>query len=110
MVQSPSPSSSGSSASNSSSGFSRQSLDPVTRNALRYTVSANEYELLHQYLISRAPAVKKRAPPPRRYEAIVQSQHDETISTVRASLRVFITAYLGLKGWDVISRRLRASP
>ncbi|THY37925.1 hypothetical protein D6C98_10556 [Aureobasidium pullulans] len=105
MVQSP-PSSAASSASSSN----RQNLDPVTRNALRYTVSAKEYELLHQYLVSRAPSVQKRALPPKKYEAIVESKHDASISTVRASLRVFITAYSGLKAWDVISRRLRPSP
>jgi hypothetical protein len=104
MVQSP-PSSAASSASSSS----RQNLDPVTRNALRYTISAKEYELLHQYLASRAPSVQKRALPPRRYEAIVEGKHDASVSTVRASLRVFAMTYTALKGWDVISRRLRPS-
>ncbi|KAI5246087.1 hypothetical protein E4T43_02857 [Aureobasidium subglaciale] len=102
MVQSPS-----SSAASSASSINRQNLDPVTRTALRYTISAKEYEVLHQYLASRAPSVQKRALPPRRFEAIVETKHDDSVSTVRASLRVFITAYLGLKGWDVISRRLR---
>jgi len=104
MVQSP-PSSAASSASSSS----RQNLDPITRNALRYTVSAKEYELLHQYLASRAPAVQKRALPPRKYEAIVESKHDASVSTVRASLRVFAATYTALKAWDVISRRIRPS-
>ncbi|KAG9692563.1 hypothetical protein KCU95_g7401, partial [Aureobasidium melanogenum] len=98
-----------SSAASSASSGSRQKLDPVTRNALRYTVSAKEYELLHQYLASRAPSVQKRALPPRKFEAIVQSNHDATVSTVRASLRVFAMTYAALKGWDVISRRLRPS-
>ncbi|CAD0082444.1 unnamed protein product [Aureobasidium vineae] len=104
MVQSAS-----SSAASSASSGSRPKLDAVTRNALRYTISAKEYELLHQYLASRAPSVQKRALPPRRYEAIVESKHDASVSTVRASLRVFAMTYAALKGWDVISRRLRPS-
>ncbi|CAD0106791.1 unnamed protein product [Aureobasidium uvarum] len=102
MVQSAS-----SSAASSASSGSRPQLDAVTRNALRYTISAKEYELLHQYLASRAPSVQKRALLPRRYEAIVESKHDASVSTVRASLRLFAMTYAALKGWDVISRRLR---
>ncbi|KAK3332322.1 hypothetical protein B0T19DRAFT_415338 [Cercophora scortea] len=36
--------------------------DPVLRNALRYTISAREYGLLHKYVISRSRMLKKRAP------------------------------------------------
>ncbi|KAK5653000.1 hypothetical protein OQA88_9286 [Cercophora sp. LCS_1] len=36
--------------------------DPVLRNALRYTISAREYALLHKYVISRSRVLKKRAP------------------------------------------------
>ncbi|KAK4225763.1 hypothetical protein QBC38DRAFT_253313 [Podospora fimiseda] len=36
--------------------------DPILRNALRYTISAREYALLHKYVISRSKALKKRAP------------------------------------------------
>ncbi|KAI0477157.1 hypothetical protein GGR56DRAFT_391820 [Xylariaceae sp. FL0804] len=36
--------------------------DAVLRNALRYTVSAREYETLHRYVLSRSRAVRKRAP------------------------------------------------
>jgi len=78
----------------------------VLKNALRYTVSAKEYKLLHQYLISRAPAIEKRAPQPKKYEAVVESEGDYNISTVRASLRVFIAAYAGLQGWEYVLRKL----
>ncbi len=37
-------------------------VDPVLRNALRYTISAREYETLHKYVISRSRALRKRAP------------------------------------------------
>ncbi|KAI0601184.1 hypothetical protein F4775DRAFT_589875 [Biscogniauxia sp. FL1348] len=36
--------------------------DPVLRNALRYTISAREYEVLHKYIISRSRLLRKRAP------------------------------------------------
>ncbi|KAK0744330.1 hypothetical protein B0T21DRAFT_280761 [Apiosordaria backusii] len=36
--------------------------DPILRNALRYTISAREYALLHKYVISKSRALKRRAP------------------------------------------------
>ncbi|KAI9715158.1 MAG: hypothetical protein M1812_006137 [Candelaria pacifica] len=82
-------------------------VDPILRNALRFTVSAKEYKLLHQYLINRSPpAVQKRAPQPRRYESIVHSKNDYNAAAVRASLRVFLATQTGLKLWDVISTKL----
>ena len=93
-------------SSSTSSDGSKRPLDPVLRNALRYTVSAKEYQLLHEYLITRAPLVEKRAPKPKRYEAIVKSDGDYNVSSIRASLRVLVIAYTGLKGWDFLSRKL----
>ena len=40
----------------------KATADPVLRNALRYTISAREYALLHKYVLSRSRVVKKRAP------------------------------------------------
>lgn len=105
MSQAAPPSESSSSGSSSSS-HSKRPTDPILRNALRYTVSAKEYKLLHEYLISRAPAVEKRTPQPRRFEKIVQSKNDYNVAAVRASLRVFVLAYGGLKGWELILRKL----
>ncbi|RYP70599.1 hypothetical protein DL769_004921 [Monosporascus sp. CRB-8-3] len=36
--------------------------DPILRNALRYTISAREYEKLHKYVLSRSRLLKKRMP------------------------------------------------
>lgn len=36
--------------------------DPILRNALRYTISAREYALLHRYVISRSRQLRRRAP------------------------------------------------
>lgn len=102
-------------ASSSSSGRTIANADPVTRNALRYTVSAREYELLHEYLISRAPMLRKRAPQPtrkekRKTEDAAPSREDEAIdynaATIRLTLRLFLTAYSGLKLWDYVTEQL----
>ena len=79
-------------------------IDPILRNALRYTISAKEYKTLHQYLISRTPpAVQKRAPQPPRYASIVQTNNDFNTAAIRASLRVFVASQAGLKIWDLLS-------
>ncbi|GAM91482.1 hypothetical protein ANO11243_095330 [Dothideomycetidae sp. 11243] len=101
----------GSSNSSGSNGsHSKRTLDPVLRNALRYTVSAKEYEVLHKYLLSRAPSqVKNAAPRPKKYEAMISkdgSGSEYNIASVRASLRVFVAVYAGFKGWEVISQKL----
>ena len=83
--------------------------DPILRNALRYTLSAKEYETLHQYLISRSPpAVRKRAPRPPKYAALVQTKGDYNGAAIRASLRVFIATQTSLKLWDLIKGSLSA--
>lgn len=79
-------------------------IDPILRNALRYTISAREYETLHQYLISRSPpAIQRRAPQPRGYSSIVRSNNDFNAAAIRASSRIFVATQLGLKIWDLIA-------
>lgn len=46
----------------SSTPPNKSASDPILRNALRYTISAREYSLLHRYVISRSRVLKKRAP------------------------------------------------
>jgi hypothetical protein len=78
-------------------------VDPVLRNAIRYTVSATEYKALHEYLIKRAPtAVRSRVPQPSKYDAALKSKDDYNAAAVRASLRMFLAAQTGLKLWDII--------
>lgn len=81
-------------------------IDPILRNALRYTISAKEYQLLHQYLLSRAPVVKKRSIHPKRYDAIVKGPDDYNVAAFRAALRLGIVTLSGLKAWEVIKTRL----
>ena len=78
------------------------------RNALRYTISAKEYQLLHQYLLSRAPVAKKRAIHPKRYDAIVKGPDDYNVAAIRASLRLGIVTFSGLKAWELITTKLLA--
>ncbi|KAK4643201.1 hypothetical protein QC761_403690 [Podospora bellae-mahoneyi] len=51
-----------SSAAGATTANSSPSSDPILRNALRYTISAREYALLHKYVISKSRALKRRAP------------------------------------------------
>jgi len=79
-------------------------IDPVTRNAIRYTISQKEYTTLHKYLIKQTPTViRKRAPQPEEYRAAVKSKDDYNAAAVRTSLRVFLAAQTALKLWDIIS-------
>lgn len=94
----------------SSPDASKRPADPITRRALQFTLSAREYELLHQYLIRRAPAaVQQSALTPARYERIVRSKTetgDYNVNTIRSALRVFGAAYVGLKAYDNLTLRL----
>lgn len=86
----------------------RNVQDPVLRNALRYTISAKEYETLHKYIISRSKVLKRNAPTVARVEKLVErpGRDDYNASAVRASLRVFMATAAGLKVWDVIKKRV----
>lgn len=99
-------SSASSSASQPSSSGNPERIDPVLRNALRYTISPREYQLLHQYLLSRAPAVRKRTLPPRRYDAIAKGSDDYNAAAIRASLRLAVLTFSGLKAWELVSTKL----
>jgi len=46
----------------SSTPSAKSTTDPILRNALRYTISAREYSLLHRYVLSRSRLLKRRVP------------------------------------------------
>jgi len=95
--------SSGSSASSGSS--TGQPIDPIARTALRYSLSAREYKLLHKYLITRSKSARKRAPEPKRYERAVTGPDDYNAAAIRASLRIFLASFIGLKAWDLFREK-----
>lgn len=91
------------------SSSSRAASDPVLRNALRYTISAREYASLHKYIISRSRVLRRTTPTPARVEKALQPPKggdDYNARTVRHALRVFVSTWLGMKGLDVIKKRM----
>ncbi|KAK7397861.1 hypothetical protein QQX98_012765 [Neonectria punicea] len=96
-------------ASSSASSSSRAATDPVLRNTLRYTISAREYASLHKYILSRSRVLRRNTPAPSRVEKALQPPKggdDYNARTIRHVLRVFIGTWLGMKGLDVIKKRM----
>ena len=85
----------------------KSTADPILRNALRYTISAKEYETLHKYIISRSKVLKRNAPAVAKVEKLVErpGRDDYNASAVRASLRLFLATGAALKAWGAISER-----
>lgn len=84
-------------------------FDPVLRNTLRYTISAKEYEILHKYLLTRSPIiVRKRVLQPKSYNVLVQSKDEYNAAAIRASIRVFVGSWTGLKIWELITTNVLA--
>jgi hypothetical protein len=102
------PSSSKPSGSNRPDRTSARHEKAVLRNALRYTISAKEYETLHKYIISRSKVLKRNAPTVARVEKLVErpGRDDYNAAAVRASLRVFMATAAGLKVWGLIKGRI----
>jgi len=91
----------------------KSTTDPILRNALRYTISAKEYETLHKYIISRSKVLRRNAPTVSRVEKIVESSHgnhkagsEYNVAAIRATLRLFIVSVAGLQAWDVVKKRI----
>lgn len=104
------PSSRRSSTGSSASNLSKRPIDPITRTALRYTLSPREYELLHAYLIRRAPKrVQKQTPSPTQYESIAKSRTesgDYNVAAMRAALRLYFSLFFGLKGFELVMGKI----
>ncbi|KAI9051271.1 hypothetical protein LZ554_005372 [Drepanopeziza brunnea f. sp. 'monogermtubi'] len=119
-----------------SSGVSAKSTtDPILRNALRYTISAREYETLHRYILSRSKVLKRATPSVARVERLEtqlrggigasgsptgtgEGGHpvvgvggggfgaDYNAAAVRASVRLFVASSAALKVWGLIAERV----
>lgn len=97
------------SSGDASSSRSRAVNDPVLRNTLRYTISAHEYASLHKYILSRSRVLRRATPTPTRVEKALQPPKggdDYNVRTVRHALRVFVMTFLGMKGWDIVAKRM----
>jgi hypothetical protein len=97
-----------SSAASSSGAAAGKPMDPVLRNAMRYSLSPHEYELLHKYLLKRTPLVKKTAPKPASFQKAVKGTDDYNAETVRLTIRLLLTSYLGLKVWEEVVPKILA--
>lgn len=97
-------------SSSASSGQRPKATDPILRNTLRYTISAREYATLHRYVLSRSRVLRRAAPSPGSVEKALQpkrkGESDYNARAVRHALRVFVTTWLGLKGWEEVSKRM----
>lgn len=87
----------------------KAATDPVLKNALRYTISAREYAALHKYVLSRSRVLRRATPSPGTVEKAIQPEKgrdDYNARAVRHALRVFVTTWLGMKGWDAVAKRM----
>ncbi|PTU19279.1 hypothetical protein P175DRAFT_0558845 [Aspergillus ochraceoroseus IBT 24754] len=83
-------------------------VHPVVRNALRVSLSAKEYKILHDYAVQRiSPSLRTKLPTPARFEGIVRSKHKHNEAAVRASLRVFLASGAFLKLVDLVLGRIQ---
>jgi hypothetical protein len=102
--------------------------DPILRNAVRYTISAREYETLHRYVLSRSRLLKRRVPSVNAMDKFMEGGSGRSTSAgerdpkakgkgkepaasssggdtynaraIRHAIRVFITTGMGLKLYD----------
>ncbi|KAL7622655.1 hypothetical protein AAE478_008168 [Parahypoxylon ruwenzoriense] len=116
----------------------KSTVDPVLRNALRYTISAREYETLHKYVLSRSRLLRKRVPSVSAVERYMDgssgtrrrsitdrdaarnkakekasggaASRGDTYNTraIRDSLRVFIATGIGMRAYEMVLARLKA--
>lgn len=107
---------------------SKSPADPIVRNAIRYTMSPREYELLHRYVLSRSRVLRRRAPGVDKYpdnspdRSRVKGKakgpdytgggapaRGDTYNAraIRHALRVFIASGVGMKAYEVIKARLQ---
>ncbi|KAL4783999.1 hypothetical protein BJX76DRAFT_357445 [Aspergillus varians] len=84
-------------------------VHPLVRNALRVSLSAKEYKVLHDYA-QRSPSFQSKLPSPARFEAITRSKNKYNEAAVRASLRVFLASGAFMKLVDFVLGRIQKDP
>uniref|UniRef100_A0A093VDV1 Uncharacterized protein n=1 Tax=Talaromyces marneffei PM1 TaxID=1077442 RepID=A0A093VDV1_TALMA len=81
-------------------------VHPLIRNALRVSLSAKEYKILHERILKRSLALNSRLPTPAKYESIVRTSNKYNVAAMRASLRVFLGVSGGLSLVEAVTTRL----
>jgi hypothetical protein len=82
--------------------------DVISRTAVRYSLSEREYELLQKYLISRLPrSVARRVP---NYPTSNGNMKEADTTTLRTTIRIFLSTYLSLRTFDAILPLLTKTP
>lgn len=113
------PAATGASSSSSTSSV-KATADPILRNALRYTISAREYALLHRYVLSRSRLLKRRVPSvetvqrvynPSRPRASLDGTEEKKTAALAGAVRSEERAALGAgpNGDDYNARAIRHS-
>lgn len=82
-------------------------VHPVIKNALRVSLSAREYRILHERLLRRSASAQRYLPAPSRYEAITQTKNKYNVAAVRASLRVFLALSGGLSLAELVTAKIK---
>lgn len=105
------------------SSQAKSPADPVVRNAIRYTMSPREYELLHKYVLSRSRLLRRRAPAVDKYPDTGRGKKGPDYSAaapargdtynaraIRHALRVFVASGVGMKAYALVKARLQGGP
>ncbi len=95
----------------SSAAVAAPPCDAITRNALRYTVSAREYAALHKYILSRNRVLRRATPSPASVDKALHPKDaspsgDYNAKAVRHALRVFAVTWMGMKGYDFVLSKM----
>lgn len=81
-------------------------VHPVIQNALRASLSAKEYKVLHERILKRSLTLHNRLPTPTKYESIVRTSNKYNVAAIRASLRVFLGVSGGMSLVEAVTARL----
>lgn len=80
-------------------------VHPLIQNALRVSLSAKEYKVLHERILKRSLALNDRLPSPAKYEIIVRTSNKYNVAAIRASLRVFLGVSGGMSLIEAVTAR-----
>ncbi|KAI5290371.1 hypothetical protein KEM54_001709 [Ascosphaera aggregata] len=92
----------------SSDGQRRTRPQSAIHAALRITLTAEEYEVLHRHLFERATSdILSRASHPSQFRQIVAHQYSYRDAALRDSLRIFIASALAVKLLEKVVRKVK---